>query len=276
MRKPKCWVSGLVLGLVVAGVANQVHATMYTIGNGGLESGWNLNIDGTSENGALVGGIKLTPGNPLLAITSVCLDVKGTVYLGTAYNFVTVAFNGQDGLNPNWGYGNSGGGALVNPATASLAIQNAARVFDLHKAVLASGTTQDRAALQLAVWEALYDTGNPLGYSFIDTTGTGGRFEASRSAGNAARVTALSWLNGLYDSSGNLKPFQPYTGSLLQPLLANGQPNSGAQEMMGTLTAPVPEPTTIIAGALLLLPFGASTIRFLRRNVANADRSSRS
>jgi hypothetical protein len=28
----------------------------------------------------------------------------------------------------------------------------------------------------------------------------------------------------------------------------------------------VPEPTTMIAGALLLLPFGASTIRFLRKN----------
>lgn len=249
---------------------------MYTIGNGGLESGWNLNIDGTSENGALVGGIKLTPSNPLLAITSVCLDVKGTVYLGTAYNFVTVAFSGQDGLNPNWGYGNSGGGALANPSTAALAIQNAARVFDLHKAVLAAGSTQDRAALQLAVWEALYDTGNPLGYSF---TATSGRFEASRSVyagSDAARATALSWLNGLYDSSGNLKPFQPYTGSLLQPLLANGQPNAAAQEMMGTLTAPVPEPTTIIAGALLLLPFGASTIRFLRRNAANSVHSSRS
>lgn len=31
-------------------------------------------------------------------------------------------------------------------------------------------------------------------------------------------------------------------------------------------TAPVPEPTTMIAGALLLLPFGASTIRMLRKN----------
>jgi hypothetical protein len=29
---------------------------------------------------------------------------------------------------------------------------------------------------------------------------------------------------------------------------------------------PVPEPTTMIAGALLLLPFGASTLRILRRN----------
>ena len=31
---------------------------------------------------------------------------------------------------------------------------------------------------------------------------------------------------------------------------------------------PVPEPTTMIAGALLLLPFGASTIRILRKNRA--------
>jgi hypothetical protein len=30
-------------------------------------------------------------------------------------------------------------------------------------------------------------------------------------------------------------------------------------------TPPVPEPTTIIAGALLLLPFGASTLRILRK-----------
>ena len=28
----------------------------------------------------------------------------------------------------------------------------------------------------------------------------------------------------------------------------------------------VPEPTTMIAGALLLLPFGASTLRMLRKN----------
>ena len=29
--------------------------------------------------------------------------------------------------------------------------------------------------------------------------------------------------------------------------------------------SPVPEPTTMVAGALLLLPFGASTLRMLRR-----------
>jgi hypothetical protein len=33
----------------------------------------------------------------------------------------------------------------------------------------------------------------------------------------------------------------------------------------GTYVAPVPEASTLIAGALLLLPLGASTLRILRR-----------
>ena len=42
-------------------------------------------------------------------------------------------------------------------------------------------------------------------------------------------------------------------------------PSSGASINVGT---PVPEPTTMIAGALLLLPFGASTLRILRKSRA--------
>jgi hypothetical protein len=37
-----------------------------------------------------------------------------------------------------------------------------------------------------------------------------------------------------------------------------------AQDQLGLVA--VPEPATLIAGALMLLPFGASTIRVLRRN----------
>jgi len=33
-------------------------------------------------------------------------------------------------------------------------------------------------------------------------------------------------------------------------------------------STPVPEPSTVIAGMLLLLPFGASTLRVLRKNRA--------
>jgi hypothetical protein len=34
---------------------------------------------------------------------------------------------------------------------------------------------------------------------------------------------------------------------------------------MDLTATPVPEPTTMIAGALLLLPFGASTLRRMRK-----------
>ena len=45
-----------------------------------------------------------------------------------------------------------------------------------------------------------------------------------------------------------------------------GVPPAYSPEVNGTATlTAVPEPTTMIAGALLLLPFGASTIRILRR-----------
>jgi hypothetical protein len=49
-----------------------------------------------------------------------------------------------------------------------------------------------------------------------------------------------------------------------------GGPSSGSVDInsitVGPYVAAVPEPTTIIAGALLLLPFGASTLRMLRKS----------
>ena len=43
-----------------------------------------------------------------------------------------------------------------------------------------------------------------------------------------------------------------------------GNPTGGRVEFSGDVSV-VPEPTTLIAGALLLLPFGASTLRILRK-----------
>lgn len=260
----------MVLGLVVTWGASQARATLYTIGGvvgADLESGWNLNIDGVQDGGgnALVGDIKLIPSIGS-TINTVCTDIQGTVYLGSSYNFVTKAFQGQDGLNPNWGYGNGPGNGVPSiPANAAAGIQNAAYVFDQHKSVLTGASLSDKAALQLAVWEALYDTGNSGGYSF---TATGGRFEASNGSDTAATTTALNWLTTDLGLNGQ-KSHTQYAGFLLQPTVSATDltPNAAAQEMIGTLTA-VPEPTTMIAGALLLLPFGASTLRFMRKNRA--------
>jgi hypothetical protein len=45
-------------------------------------------------------------------------------------------------------------------------------------------------------------------------------------------------------------------------------PANASNDNPATGYATVPEPTTMIAGALLLLPFGASTLRIVRRNQA--------
>lgn len=45
-----------------------------------------------------------------------------------------------------------------------------------------------------------------------------------------------------------------------------GGANSGQSQEFLMLGAPMPEPTTLIAGALLILPFGLSTLRFVKRN----------
>jgi choice-of-anchor C domain-containing protein len=55
----------------------------------------------------------------------------------------------------------------------------------------------------------------------------------------------------------------PGTSSLLSFKDTDGTPYGAALDNI-SLTA-VPEPTTMIAGALLLLPFGASTLRFMRK-----------
>ena len=70
-----------------------------------------------------------------------------------------------------------------------------------------------------------------------------------------------------------LNQLETDSGKTLNELLANGDGAFGVEAMDlhdGTyqpqlIQVPVPEATTVIAGALLLLPLGASTFRILRR-----------
>jgi hypothetical protein len=67
---------------------------------------------------------------------------------------------------------------------------------------------------------------------------------------------------------GDLKGFTPnsFTGAYVLRAPAGAQDMTLLGTGLPTNYQPVPEPTTLIAGALLLLPFGASTLRILRRN----------
>jgi hypothetical protein len=95
------------------------------------------------------------------------------------------------------------------------------------------GNWGEAAALQVAIWEA------------IDNAMATYTLVVSGNAAVTARATAMLAAPGTVEAD----------------LMAVTGP---AQDFI----VPVPEPTTMIAGALLLLPFGASAVRILRRKQA--------
>jgi hypothetical protein len=107
--------------------------------------------------------------------------------------------------------------------------------------------SQDAAALQTAIWESLGD--GTLGYT---VTVSGNNAVTAEAANELASLPGLS------------------AQAQLQALVSPSRQNYvvGSVVAVGQTDAPLPEPTTMIAGALLLLPFGASTLRLLRKNRA--------
>jgi len=243
--------------MIAGSVCAASASVTYQVNNGGLES-FNVQIDSTKIYGALAGGILINrisssdPSMPASYVT-VCTDIEGTLYLGQSYKYNTpvTPFAGETGIAPTWGLPSDG-------SAAAEAIQNAAYLFytygQLTSTGVGLGSTTLKAALQLAVWEALYNTtatGDII-------SGSGARFKVTN--GDAAAIAqANAWivaLNGLSDE-GNFG----LDGYLLTPATSHytdGRPPQG-------LLIAVPEAPTVIAGALLLLPFAASTLKILRR-----------
>jgi hypothetical protein len=224
----------------------------YTVTDAGLGlNSFNVTWDSTSTL-VLAGALKLTKTSDSSEFLSVCLDIGSTLTLFRSYSYSgAIAFDGQIGLNPLWGAGNGGG--LVNSGNAAAAIQAAADIFYKHSSVLSGNSLVEQSALQLAVWEALYDT--TAGGTAYNLTG-GGRFSVSPGVppnnpyGEASITLASIWLS-------QVDPNARYSGSLLKP------EDSLVQEVFYTVT-PVPEPTTLIVGALLLLPLAGSAVRHFR------------
>jgi hypothetical protein len=97
---------------------------------------------------------------------------------------------------------------------------------------------------------------------------------ASGTASGSDRTIALSFTDPEPAGGVVVDIFELYNGAVVgSPAqawqwtdLPNGPPDSSWQYISNSDLVPVPEPTTMIAGALLLLPFGASTLRILRKN----------
>ena len=253
-RNSKRLARALTLLLCLWGTAQAKAQTYYnyTVDNNtaNLVSGFAVSVDNNSESGILVGGIELTANGQAVPgysdFTTVCTDLAGRIYLGSSYNFTVQSFSGQAGLNPAWGNNGSG---QVDANAAYQAINNAAYLFSAYQS---SATSPGNwAALQLAVWKALYDTQEN---GTIDWTSP--RFTVSTDPSGTDWSLAQTWLNGIPANRPS------FAGYLLYPT------DSSVQEVLINVS-PVPEPTTLAAGAILLVPFAASSSRFLaRRSVA--------
>ena len=112
------------------------------------------------------------------------------------------------------------------------------------------------AALQLAIWKINLDRGTETLGSWDFNSGlmriAAGAVPLESGASLRADAVALLMLNSLTGAGSTASGLQGLQNPTYQDLLIQA----------------VPEPTTMIAGALLLLPFGASTIRVLRRRAA--------
>jgi hypothetical protein len=86
------------------------------------------------------------------------------------------------------------------------------------------------------------------------------------SSGNGSVTVSIPGTTIGAESSGLFAsiPGSPNSIAVTETLSLSGS-NPGIQDFQNNYTV-VPEPTTMIAGTLLLLPFGASTMRVLRRN----------
>ena len=131
---------------------------------------------------------------------------------------------------------------VVNGAT----VNNAGEVAWLLENYGGTGQAAPEVALQAAIWHVIYD--GSAGYAGGHTV------SLNTAAATSAEVTDYNnILSALGSHTGNLAGIDWLT---LSP----------SDNIQGLVALPVPEPTTVLAGVLMLLPFGASTLRFVRKN----------
>lgn len=107
------------------------------------------------------------------------------------------------------------------------------------------------------------------------STGFGDLNIGGESVGNFSVAPSSSVINALhlwngatlsYNGSNNKDTYSTFTWAGITSLSFDHiyPPNAGEFRILDGTFSAVPEPSTVIAGALLLLPFGASTLRILR------------
>ncbi|MEY2427948.1 MAG: hypothetical protein QOJ40_833, partial [Verrucomicrobiota bacterium] len=182
--------------------------------------------------GALGGASLAISGSQTIQASSGNSDGSGN----RLFNLMSLAFNNGSILTIN---GNAAGDSVVINV-------NAANVTGPHFAgaiVLTGGLTPDKVLINLIGGNSLTLTGG-------DTLQT--------AANNATQYATYLDPNGTINVNSVNIVGHLYGGDSTDMQIVSG----------ATIVSPVPEPTTFIAGALLLFPLGASTLRILRRKTA--------
>lgn len=255
---------GILVALSVTATSASAALVSYKISNtssSDLLIAVSLKIDGTAVTD-YVGGIKLTKvsGDASMpsSYVSMCTDINGVLKNGGTYSFDKVDFTGLTGTAPKWGN-------PVSTGNAAQAIQNAAYIFANFKPSSTVSTDANRvawAALQLATWEALYDSPGSGTFSL-----TSGRFQANGPKGSI-QAQAVAQANTILASlSAHIPAPGTYSGSLLVPnpgIQGGVVPQALMFEPSLAAISPVPEPSTVFAGLMLLIPIGTVWLRSSR------------
>lgn len=183
------------------------------------------------------GGVAGTPKSFLAFCTDISAEMGNGKHTFSQSQFSTA--NWQD-----MGWADSGSG------------QRAAWVYNTH--IQDVDTTTEYSAMCIAIWETLYE-GSGV-FDVTEKSDTGSSFKVTWGYWNTS-ASAAATLANLWLAEGVGENFAGYDKTWYV-----AQFNRCGDPVAQSLIGPVPEPSTIIAGALLLLPFGASAIRRFRND----------
>ena len=235
--------------VLLAGVSANAAPMVFVGSSGNLSASASFDIVGGQLQLTLVNTSAADVMNPAEVLTAIFFSLNGNPSLSSvsavlgAGSSVVYDAQGQPAggvVGGEWAYGNGLSGA---PLGANSGISSSGFGTGFFGAATFPGADLESPAGVDGVQYGILSAGDNTATGNGGITGSGGLIKNSVvfTLGNLPAGFSLASISNV--------TFQ-YGTSL-------GEPN-----------VPVPEPTTMIAGALLLLPFAASTMRFMRRRKA--------
>jgi len=196
-------------------------------------------------------------------VTDQTWTVPGILGSGTASTALLLEIAGNAGINSFGIYNLNSGQMLQVFAGSDSGVTTATVTF--------SGGTATVNSHSLYVGSAfgfyLQTAGGPTWYSQQSLNGGDDHMVTLQTASDQTLNLSASGLGGWALPGSQTESWDPGQYLLGWEDLPLSTGDNDYQDMLVKVNAePVPEATTMIAGALLLLPFGASTLRILRRN----------